>query len=322
MRRRHAFKEANTSTTFVRRALGGLTGALLPPYRAKRPPSRKVAIVVPLSARSGLLPEEAVSMRHLRQFLGAYDKYLVAPRGTDARHDGFTTVFFDRKFFGSAAAHNPLLFWDSFYATFADYEFILIYHLDCLVFSDQVMRWCEAGYDYIGAPWIPGPDAPWITQPSVGNGGFALMKTHTALAALRERHRRDPTTYWADLLLRNERRLRPLRRALEKVSGVMPGLRLVEWPLRQWQMGSNPGFFGCNNDYFWSFAASRYLPSFRVAPVREGLRFAFETSPRRCFELNGGQLPFGCHAWPKYDREFWAPYLLPAADTLSVHHHP
>ena len=53
-----------------------------------------------------------------------------------------------------------------------------------------------------------------------------------------------------------------------------------------------------------------YLPEFKVASLEQGLRFAFEASPRTCFEMNGGRLPFGCHAWGRYDREFWTPHLL------------
>jgi hypothetical protein len=33
-------------------------------------------------------------------------------------------------------------------------------------------------------------------------------------------------------------------------------------------------------------------------------------APRFCFEQNDMRLPSGCHAWPKYDRKFWEPYLL------------
>jgi hypothetical protein len=40
------------------------------------------------------------------------------------------------------------------------------------------------------------------------------------------------------------------------------------------------------------------------------LRFAFEAAPRQCLEMNQGRLPFGCHAWGRYDREFWTPHLL------------
>jgi hypothetical protein len=56
--------------------------------------------------------------------------------------------------------------------------------------------------------------------------------------------------------------------------------------------------------------AAKYYPDFNVASVEEGLRFAFEVAPKECFELNNLTLPFGCHAWPKYDRDFWKPYLL------------
>ena len=43
---------------------------------------------------------------------------------------------------------------------------------------------------------------------------------------------------------------------------------------------------------------------------REALEFSFELAPRYCFMMNGRRLPFGCHAWFRYDREFWEPFLL------------
>ena len=44
------------------------------------------------------------------------------------------------------------------------------------------------------------------------------------------------------------------------------------------------------------------------APER-ALDFAFEVAPRRMLELNGHRLPFGCHAWERCDRAFWAEQL-------------
>jgi hypothetical protein len=38
--------------------------------------------------------------------------------------------------------------------------------------------------------------------------------------------------------------------------------------------------------------------------------FSFEVAPRYCFKMNRERLPFGCHAWSKYDQEFWEPFLL------------
>jgi hypothetical protein len=266
--------------------------------------------VVPLSNRAELLDEEEVSMRHLLHFLGGYDKYLVAPPGISTQRRGFKVLNFHRKFFGSAAAHNRLLIWPGFYRTFQDYEYILIYHLDSLVFSDEIAPWCRLGLDYIGAPWLPCPEMPWVKEAHVGNGGFTLMKVESVLKVLYNRYRQEPPTYWADLLIRNKSQLAAFFRFLEWLQPFFPQSRIVNRPLEDLCISENPGFYGRNNDFFWSFEAEKYLPEFKVATVEQGFHFAFEAAPRTCIELNGGQMPFGCHAWTKYDRSFWEPHLL------------
>ena len=37
----------------------------------------------------------------------------------------------------------------------------------------------------------------------------------------------------------------------------------------------------------------------------EACAFAFEKSPAFLFEKTNHTLPFGCHAWEKYDKDFW-----------------
>jgi hypothetical protein len=287
-----------------------LTRLLLRPYKQKRSPSKTVAIVVPLSTRTELLPEEEVSLCHLLHFLSGYDKYFVAPPGGFIPHDGFNVVHFHPKFFGSAAAHNQLLMWPGFYRAFENYKYILIYHLDSLVLSDKILQWCQAGFDYIGAPWLPCSDTPWVKEARVGNGGFTLMKVEAVLKVLYNRYRKDPATYSLDTLRRNSSWLRPLFGLVGKLHRFFPKSRIVNRLLYEWRKIENPAAYGCNNDFFWSFDAQHYLPEFKVASVEEGLRFAFEGAPRMCFELNKRKLPFGCHAWAKYDRAFWEPHLL------------
>lgn len=53
-----------------------------------------------------------------------------------------------------------------------------------------------------------------------------------------------------------------------------------------------------NEDAFW---ASHNSDQFHVAPMDVALKFSFERDVRRCFKLNSNELPFGCHAWEKYD---------------------
>ena len=56
--------------------------------------------------------------------------------------------------FVDRVAYNRLMMSEQFYRAFEGYEYILIYQLDCLVFSNALEEWCRKGYDYIGAPWF------------------------------------------------------------------------------------------------------------------------------------------------------------------------
>jgi hypothetical protein len=276
----------------------------------RKAPSKLVAVVVPLSTRPTLSEDEQTSLRHLRHFLGRYDKYLVAPKGSPVRLDGFVMREFPRKYFGSLAAINNLWYSPGLFAAFSDYRFIFYYHLDCLVLSDQLEEWCAADLDYIGPPWIKCADSPWVTRQRVGNGGFVLVKVESALRVLYNRYEADPSTYWLDMFARNSRRLAPVVKALELAERSGLRSRFVTRVVKAWEVRQDPGLYGLNSDYFWSDQAVDYLPEFKVASLEQGLRFGFEVAPRLCLEMNNGQLPFGCHAWPRYDRGFWEPYLL------------
>ncbi len=61
-----------------------------------------------------------------------------------------------------------------------------------------------------------------------------------------------------------------------------------------------------NEDLFFATSTCDF---FKVAPVEVSLAFAFERNVKKCFEVNHCRLPFGCHAWEKYDLEFWKPYI-------------
>lgn len=284
------------------------THAVMGPAERKGPAPRKVAILVPMSTRSELFEDEKISMRQMRHHLGRYEKFLIVPEGLDIQFDGFQTIHFPRRFFGSAAAHGRLLNTPEFYRHFEDYEFIFFHHLDALAFSDQLEEWCERDLDYIGPPWIKCPDSPWIDRPRVGNGGFTLLRVSKALAALRSRHLAHPTTYWLDLFTHHATASSIAR--LERIQNLFPFSIIVRRLLKEWRETEDPVPNNRNNDVFWSDLASYFLPDFKVASLEDGLRFAFEVSPRLCLEMNGGKMPFGCHAWARYDRAFWEPFLV------------
>src|ERR1700754_1246058 len=139
-----------------------ITRLLAPPYKQKRPPTKTVAILVLLSSRPSITEEEKISLRHLEHYLGRYDRYLVGPPGSPIRLEGFRIKTLPRKFFGSVIAINHLMYAPEFFKAFTDYRYVFIYHLDSLVFSDQMERWCQANLDYIGSPWLRCAEAPWV----------------------------------------------------------------------------------------------------------------------------------------------------------------
>jgi hypothetical protein len=42
---------------------------------------------------------------------------------------------------------------------------------------------------------------------------------------------------------------------------------------------------------------------------KEGLSFAFEKNPQISYSLLEDSLPFGCHAWEKYNPSFWQKFI-------------
>ena len=265
---------------------------------------KRVAVVVPISNRSELTPEERISFSHLNHYLGKYDKYIVAPKGVKTDFSGFEIKRFDNKFFGSAAAHSRLLLSSIFYKAFKDYRFILVYHLDSLVFSDELKQWCEMNYDFIGPPWIKHNEAPYSGSPlfegKVGNGGFSLRKVHSFLKVIYSReYFIKPSEYW---------------KYYTSKPWYIQGLNFPKKYLKRFLLFNNARLelsrYKHNEESFWANRAKHYYPEFKIPSVKTALRFGFECVPRYCFEKNNHTLPFGCHAWQKYDRDFWEPYLL------------
>jgi hypothetical protein len=269
---------------------------------------QRVAVVVPVG-RAEVDSDEEISYRHLDRHLGGYDRFLVAPRHLDVRRAGFRVRHFDDGYFGSTRAYSKLMVSRDFYRAFDGYEFVLIYHLDALVFSDQLLAWCDKGYDYIGSPWMPGT---WTGDhpPAVGNGGFSLRKVASFLRVLESRkiqrtHWVDPDAYWARISANRSAAGRLARLPLKYLKRLYAFNNVRRTLERGYEGDGNP----VAEDVFWSRHAGLLDPAFRVAPVADALRFGFEGEPRQCYDLIGRVLPFGCHAWHRVDRAFWEPFL-------------
>jgi hypothetical protein len=277
---------------------------------------RLVAVVVPV-ARFPLTADEEISVRHLRKYLGGFDRYIIGPQRLPKEFSDFKLKRFPAQYFTGVYEYNRLLLTEEFYRAFAAYEYILIYQLDCLVFASNLDEWCRKGWDYVGAPWLKNMANPEEGFSAVGNGGLSLRRVRSALAVFRSKtkvpdeHLRRPPPGRLRSIYDRINPSSPLRRFIRKTKTVFHFQSYKNnVPLRAQQVADR----NYHEDYFWSYEARRYAEDFRIPEPVEALPFSFETAPRYCLTANSGRMPFGCHAWTKYDRTFWEPFLLPPSD--------
>lgn len=222
--------------------------------------------------------------------------------------------YFDKSYFRSVQAYNDMCFSASFYERFQpEYEYMLICQLDVWVFSDQLDYWCDRGYDYIGAPIYHAYTRQRFTQKflGIGNGGFSLRRISHCLSIVKA-NRRVPYVkpwqmiqfYWnlcrytEDFTLHWQKRLIAIPTAIAKCFGI----------------GNTLGYYISNHVnedlIFGTWANSSWGHHADLPSGREAARFAFEVNPEMLYHSNGDQLPFGCHAFEKWEfATFWQKHI-------------
>ena len=156
-----------------------------------------VAIVVPISEQPAFTRDEEISLQHLEHYLGKHDKYFIAPTGTSVARAGFEVMTFRKRIPRKCAGARPAAVERRVLHPVPRVQYILMHHLDALVLSDRLTEWCETDLDFVGPPWLPCEDSPWVSRARVGNSGFALMKVESFLEVIRsKRPTVDPDEYW------------------------------------------------------------------------------------------------------------------------------
>jgi hypothetical protein len=259
----------------------------------------KVCIVVPVHNAT---PSryELISFQQCFAILSSHPIKIIAPFGLDLSSyreliPNFDSIFIDLKWQSSLLGYNQLKTSRYFYSLFSKYEFLLTYELDAFVFKDELDYWCAMNYDYIGAPWFtgfgnPAPDAQLV---GVGNSGFSLRKINKISKILKSIYYRNPAEYQSN------------RKGLLKAYFKFP-YRWLRNHLGENYTVQNSGLY---EDRFFCDVVPLYSKDFSIAPIEQAIKFSFEVQPEVLFRLNSQKLPMGCHAWWKYNLEFWKPYI-------------
>lgn len=245
--------------------------------------------------------DERLSLKQCVDVLGGHDMCLVCPLGLDT--SAYSAMMpahvriqrFDVRFFQGIEGYNELLKSHAFYASFRAYEYMLIYQLDAWVFQDRLDYWCLEGYDYIGAPWF----RDWMSHEDgcemmyVGNGGFSLRRVKTFLRAT------DP----AQRLYGIRQVLRPFKKGSERYAKRLRTFFFGRNDLSTYMERMKERW----EDVFFCCDLQGTRLELKTPECREAALFSIERSPKYIFqEVNKGQLPFGCHAWKRYQyAEFW-----------------
>jgi hypothetical protein len=249
--------------------------------------------------------DEEISLASIRKYLSGYSICFVAPESLDlslVKKDGESIERFSNEFFAGIVGYNRLLKSSGFYDRFTQHDYILIAQLDCLILSNKLEEWMAHEWDYLGAPWFKRfSEDHAVGLWRVGNGGLSLRKVSSALKILKQEvaagsiYPRWGHYAWKPPMESMEPGL------YEKVSG----LHRINPFARYHSVEEELGHFLYNEDVFWGIEAPKFDPMFRIPSAEEALSFAFEVSPRWSYEHHGRKLPFGCHAWGRYDRAFW-----------------
>jgi hypothetical protein len=251
-----------------------------------------VKVIIPIY--KALKDWEEFSLKNTINVLGKHPIAILKPKDLDvssisSKYPQLEIISVTDEWLGTRngiAGYNRMMMSKTFYEMFSDYEYIFICHVDAWIFRDELLQWCEKGFDIIAAPWplrprytyFPMKQFLWLRKHllgrnknlrsdmfgRIGNGGICIRKVASFSNAC-DKYAKEIEYYW-----------------------------------------SKKGEDLYNEDLFWALEPK----DFKYPSVETALQFAFDLKPRLCFQLNHQQLPMGCHGFQHKSRiEFWKKYI-------------
>jgi hypothetical protein len=267
----------------------------------------QVCIVIPIYQEIKD-PAEKAAIQQCFAVLSRYQIYFAIPEKLESYMQSDHGFFpgkaqyklFKNDFFADIPGYNRLLKSRLFYKEFIRYDFLLIYQPDAYVFRDELLDWCNKGFDNIGAPLFLGHEQAGKESPLVGqgNGGFCLRNIKSCYKVAAS--------------------FRKVNYQKEYTGGAPSRLQKLYRTLKH-DFIFNYSFYPfqpiMNEDLFWSELVPAVFPNFSVPVPEEAIGFSFEVNPEVLYQLNNHKLPFGCHAWRRYSPGFWTKFItIPSHD--------
>ena len=273
-------------------------------------PQINPAILIPMHKQEPS-PEEQVSLIQCQKILGGYPIYLLHPQGMPITtyqkiFPALRTLTAPPESMTSISAYNKLMISPFIFDKLSLYSHILIHEPDAIVLKNDLPYWCEQNFDYIGAPWFASDVTDDLELKATGNFGLSLISTKTVNTLFVD----NPRWFSVSMIIRD------LIRGLRGKTGAFN--RALQ------SMGSAGRLAGAHKlyeehcDIFWSYLVPKIAPHLRIAPPEKAIFFSWEKNPQKCLTICKGKLPFGIHAWSKYDLKLLEPLLIKSGLTLDI----
>jgi Protein of unknown function (DUF5672) len=257
---------------------------------------KSVAVVIPIY-KNTLTKGEEISLLQCLKILKKHPIILLKPQSLNVedlvlKYPKLVVREANDAYFKTVEAYNRLMMSVDFFSIFTEYRHVLVYQLDAYVFRDDLEDWCAKNYDYVGAPW-----------PSKYNEGDLIFQFKKKAALLLKLKHPNGIAY-KDVVRANTvgnggLSLRNVQKAIEVIGKFQKEISYY----------INNEDYRLNEDVFWSVEVNRYQKHLAIPDFKTALGFAFDMDPKKCFELAENKLPFGCHAWERYDLEFWSQFI-------------
>jgi hypothetical protein len=232
---------------------------------------QQVAIVIPIY-QTKLTENEQISLRQCQRVLGKYPIILIAPKELNT---DFIADYID--------SYTVIRFPESYFLSPKTYNHLLVstefYH-EFLAYEFILIHQLDA---YVFDDQL----THWCEKGYDYIGAPKLRKKHiTGKGSLFD----EPVLMNGGLSLR-------------KVKPILRYIRYYGYFFKEWK---------ANEDAMFSFAQRRTYPFrwlLKLPDWKEALSFSLEKNPQIGSKILGGNLPFGCHAWEKYNPEFWKSFV-------------
>lgn len=249
-----------------------------------------VAVIIPIY-KEALNNNELTSLNRCLDILSNHPIIFVGPESLNTEvYENlcinkllFKIISFDNSYFENIDGYNKLMLSKEFYRTFLRYKFVLIYQLDAYVFKDELLYWCKQDYDFIGAPHT-------VHNNKINEIQF--LKGYSIFLAL------------VNNIFKTNHKISNVGNggfSLRKTRTFYTLLFFLKFRVKHW--GTN------NEDGFFKYWGNILYPLTKLPSDETALRFSIETNPASSLAKLSNQLPFGCHAFEKYEPLTWQPYL-------------